>query len=564
MAKLIQKSGYIKSGGTAAGYMKYIAGRENVEKLQGNGPATENQKKLIAELLRDFPDAKGLFEYGDYTAAPTFGNASAFITMALDANAHSIQAADGYMKYIATRPRAERHGEHGLFSDADSVSLSAAIEDLNSHDGRVWTFIYSLRREDAARLGYDSAAQWRRLILSQKQKLAETMRIPAGSLRWYAAFHDEGHHPHIHMMVWSDAPKQEGCLNPNGIAAMRSALTNEAFKDELYALYKEKDLSYKEVTEKAQQRRSPVPYIHFTEEQKNRAASVDLEEFLRIRGEKLIRSGGEKRMASDHSVTVRGNRWYDHEAERGGGPVSFLQTFCGLSYPEAVSLLLDGGQGVEYPAAKQKEEAPPKPFEPPTAHSDCRCMYAYLLKQRHIDREVISHFVKAGLLYEDAKYHNCVFVGTDENGIPRHAHKRSTNSYGEAFRINVEGSDPRYSFHYIGKDDQLFVFEAPIDLLSYITLNPDRWERHSYAACCGTSSIPVLNLLDRLPQLRQVFLCLDNDGAGHAASQRMAELIAGRGLSAERLTPKNKDWNEDLVSEYEQEEVQGFCQTFGS
>lgn len=156
------------------------------------------------------------------------------------------------MKYIATRPRVERQGEHGLFSDGDSVSLPAAIEELNGHDGRVWTFIYSLRREDAARLGYDNAARWRQLILSQKQKLAETMRIPANSFHWYAAFHDEGHHPHIHIMVWSDDPKQ-GYLNPNGIAAMRSALTNEIFKDELYALYEEKDLSYKEVTEKAQQ-----------------------------------------------------------------------------------------------------------------------------------------------------------------------------------------------------------------------------------------------------------------------------------------------------------------------
>lgn len=251
MAKLIQKSGYIKSGG-AAGYMKYIATRENVEKLKGNGPATKNQRRLIAELLRDFPDAKELFEYEDYTASPTLGNASAFITMALDANAHSIQDTDGYMKYIATRPRVERQGEHGLFSDSDSVSLLVAMNELNSHDGRVWTFIYSLRREDAARLGYDNAAKWRQLILSQKQKMAKTFKIPTDGFHWYAAFHDEGHHPHIHMMVWSDDPKQEGYLNPNGITAIRSAFTNEIFKDELYALYEEKDISYKEVTEKAQ------------------------------------------------------------------------------------------------------------------------------------------------------------------------------------------------------------------------------------------------------------------------------------------------------------------------
>ncbi|MFG6373924.1 MAG: DUF3991 and toprim domain-containing protein [Oscillospiraceae bacterium] len=306
-----------------------------------------------------------------------------------------------------------------------------------------------------------------------------------------------------------------------------------------------------------------MPYIHFTEEQKTRAASVDLEEFLRMRGEKLTRSGGEKRMASDHSVTIRGSEWYDHAAEKGGGPISFVRDFYGLSYPEAVSLLLNGEQGVEYPIAKQKEGVPPKPFELPPVHSDCRRVYAYLLKQRRVDREVISHFVKAELLYEDAKYHNCVFVGTDENGVPRHAHKRSTNSYGEAFRINVDSSDPRYSFHHIGEDEQLFVFEAPIDMLSYITLNPDGWERHSYVSCCGTSSIPVLNMLDRLPQVRQVFLCLDNDEAGHSASQRMAELITDRGLSTERLIPENKDWNEDLVSEYAQEEVQMHCQMSG-
>lgn len=282
-----------------------------------------------------------------------------------------------------------------------------------------------------------------------------------------------------------------------------------------------------------------------------------------MRGEKLTRSGREKRMTSDHSVTIRGSEWYDHATEKGGGPISFVRDFYGLSYPEAVSLLLDGEQGVEYPTAKPQEEEPPKPFELPPINGDCRRVYAYLLKQRRIDREVISHFVKAGLLYEDAKYHNCVFVGTDENGVPRHAHKRSTNSYGEAFRINVEGCDLRYSFHHIGEDDQLFVFEAPIDMLSYITLNPDGWEQHSYVACCGTSSIPVLNMIDGLPQLRQVFLCLDNDKAGHTSSERMVELIADRGLRADRLTPEHKDWNEDLVSEYAQEEVQTYCQISG-
>ena len=137
MAKLIQKSGYIKSGGSAAGYMKYIATRENVEKLRGNGPATKNQRRLIADLLRDFPDAKELFEYEDYLAAPTLGNASAFITMALDANAHAMQDTDGYMKYIATRPRAERLGRHGLFGDEGVVDFEKAMKELSEYPGNI-------------------------------------------------------------------------------------------------------------------------------------------------------------------------------------------------------------------------------------------------------------------------------------------------------------------------------------------------------------------------------------------------------------------------------------------
>lgn len=223
-------------------------------------------------------------------------------------------------------------------------------------------------------------------------------------------------------------------------------------------------------------------YIHFTEEEKQRAASVDLEEFLRCHGEKLLASGREKRLARDHSVTVRGNEWYDHAEERGGHAVSFVQRFYNLSYPEAVTMLLGGEAGTIYPSAAERVEEPPKPFVLPPIHSDMRRVYAYLVKHRNIDRSVVTHFAREKLLYEDAEYHNAVFVGTDEEGIPRHAHKRSTNSYGKAFRLNVEGCDPHYSFHHIGTDESLYVFEAPIDMLSYITLCPEDWQRHSYVA----------------------------------------------------------------------------------
>ena len=148
--------------------------------------------------------------------------------------------------------------------------------------------------------------------------------------------------------------------------------------------------------------------------------------------------------------------------------------------------------------------------------------------------------------YEDAEYHNAVFVGTDTDGVPRHAHKRSANSYGKAFRLNVEGSDPRYSFHHVGTDRSLYVFEAPIDMLSFITLYPENWQRHSYVACCGTSIQPVLQMLEQVPQLDTVLLCLDNDEAGHQASRRMQNQLEVR-YSVERLIPENKDWNDDLT-----------------
>lgn len=295
-------------------------------------------------------------------------------------------------------------------------------------------------------------------------------------------------------------------------------------------------------------------YIHFTEEQKILAGSVNLEEFLRLRGEKLLASGREKRLASDHSITVRGNEWFDHAAGKGGGPVSFVQTHYGLSYPEAMTLLLGGETGQSYPSARERKEELLKEFVLPERSEDMRRVYAYLMRHRHIDKSVISHFVRAGTLYEDAEYHNCVFIGRDENGVARHAHKRSTNSFGEAFRVNVEGCDSRYSFHHIGGDGYLYVFEAPIDFLSFITLYPRDWQAHSYVACCGTSIQPVLKMVERMPEMDTVFLCLDNDHAGQRACERMAEELQERGVASTRISPQLKDWNDDLVAQSQKQE----------
>ena len=296
-----------------------------------------------------------------------------------------------------------------------------------------------------------------------------------------------------------------------------------------------------------------MPYIHFTEEQKLRACEVDLVEFLRHQGEKLIRSGPEYRLASDHSVTVQGNEWYDHATEQGGGPISFVQQFYNLSYPEAVTCLLGGEQGTVYAPASKQEEKPKKEFALPSAGREMRRMYACLLKHRFLDRNVVNAFVRAGLLYEscekfkDREYHNAVFVGRDENGVPRHAHKRSLNSFGKTFRINVEGSDPRCSFHHTGSSNRLYVFEAPIDLMSFLSLYPRGWQEHSFVALCGTSEHAMLWMLEQNPSIRSVCLCLDHDEAGIEASRRLAELLHEHGYDdVGMLQSEYKDWNEDL------------------
>lgn len=176
---------------------------------------------------------------------------SSMSAMALDANIHEIDSESGYMQYIATRPRVQKHGSHGLFSSATAVDLTSAMSELEAHEGNVWTIIYSLRREDAARLEYDSADAWRTLLMENAPTLAKSMKISLDNFHWYAAFHDEGHHPHIHMMVWSDDPK-EGFLTKDGIAAMRSKLTNAIFRDEMQQIYERKDVAYSDLVEAAQ------------------------------------------------------------------------------------------------------------------------------------------------------------------------------------------------------------------------------------------------------------------------------------------------------------------------
>lgn len=304
-------------------------------------------------------------------------------------------------------------------------------------------------------------------------------------------------------------------------------------------------------------------YVHFTDEQKHRANNIDLVDFLEKRGERLIRSGHEKRLASDHSITVRGNEWFDHSSERGGYPVSFVQQFYGLTYPEAVTMLLGGEQGEVYEPAGAKKQEPKKPFALPAANADMRRVYAYLLKSRLLDREVVGAFAREKLIYESCEkskdglkeYHNAVFVGLDENGVPRHAHKRGVYTQGESFKGNVDGCDPAYSFHWVGGSGKLYVFEAPIDLLSYITLHPKDWRRHSYVALCGVGGQAMLKLLELHPETGEVVICTDHDPAGAEAAEKFADLLAERGVPSSREISTWKDWNEDIKAAHGMEAI---------
>jgi len=299
-----------------------------------------------------------------------------------------------------------------------------------------------------------------------------------------------------------------------------------------------------------------MPYIHFTEEQKQRASSVDLVEFLRRQGEKLLPSGREKRLGSDHSITVNGNRWYDHSAQQGGGAISFVQKFYSVGYAEAVIRLLGGEPGETYQQVKQQAREPPKspqPFVLPDANPDMRRAFAYLTKKRLIGSKVVNAFAEAGLLYESCEKfnnmerHNAVFVGMDEHGVARHAHKRGLGD--QPFKRNVIGCDARYSFHHIGTSRRLYVFEAPIDLMSFVTLYQKDWQKHSYVALCGTSEHAMLWMLEQNPKLQRIALCLDHDSAGITAIGRLREILHDKGYRDIAVgLPQSKDWNSELFA----------------
>ena len=278
--------------------------------------------------------------------------------------------------------------------------------------------------------------------------------------------------------------------------------------------------------------------MYYTQEQIDRANQADIVSFLQSQGEQLTRAGNEYRWKRHDSLTVRGNKWYRHSQSKGGGPVDFLMEFFGKSFTEAVELLT-GEKGAAPPP---DSPAPLSDFRLPPRSPTAEQVKRYLTEARRIDEDVTGFFISSGDIYEEAAHHNAVFVGRDESGIPRYAHQRGT---AERFRLDVKGSDKAFNFCYRGEGERLFVFEAPIDLLSFLCLFKRDWKRQSYLSLGGVGERALLRFLSDSPNIKTVYLCLDSDRAGSEACTRLNALIPDT-YAVNRLVPLFKDWNEVL------------------
>ena len=277
----------------------------------------------------------------------------------------------------------------------------------------------------------------------------------------------------------------------------------------------------------------------YTQAQINKANAVDLEKFLRAQGETLVRSGKEYRWKTHDSLTVCGNKWFRHSQSKGGFPVDFVMEFYGKSFPEAVQILT-GEPGEVQPEA---DPAPSPAFRLPLRNVTNANILNYLTQERKLSPSLVNFFIAAGDIYEDSSHHNVVFVGRDADGHPRYASSRGIQ---EKFRQDAAGAEKAFGFAHRGTDKQLLVFEAPIDLLSFIELFPKNWQQHNYLSLGGVSGKALRQFLSERPDVERVFLCLDSDKAGEDACKRLAGLLPDT-VSVTRIQPCMKDWNDVLV-----------------
>lgn len=288
-----------------------------------------------------------------------------------------------------------------------------------------------------------------------------------------------------------------------------------------------------------------MSFVCFTDKQKERARRTNLVELLRSQGETVKRSGSEYAWKDgSQKVTIRDNLWF-HQYERvGGDAIDFVRRFYNKSYPEAVEYLLgnsSGGLITAPPVAKEK-----KPFELPKPYRNMDRVKSYLHYVRGIDADVIEAFADKNMVYESTDYHNAIFVGLDKSGIPRHANKRGIGKT-STFKGNTPNSQPEYSFHWNGSSNRLYLFEAPIDMLSFISMHKENWKTHSYAASCSVSDRVLFQCLNDNTHIENVYLCFDNDEPGQTAVNRISAKLFALGIKSEILVPIHKDWNEDLL-----------------
>ena len=317
----------------------------------------------------------------------------------------------------------------------------------------------------------------------------------------------------------------------------------------------------------------------YTKEQIDKANQTDLEEFLQRKGERLKRTGSEsvlvyKDSTGEHdSISIRKNRWYDHKNMRGGYPLKFMQEFYGMNFRTAMKELLHGEEPElgrkrnaeqEKPNVSEKNEVngntakcedgtKKSEFKLPEKDSNMKRLFAYLLQTRFLSKDVVKSFVEQNILYQEKEHGNVVFVGTDKEGVPKSACKKSTAEQTKSFRMTVTGSDCRYGFCWRGESSKLYVFEAAIDLMSFVTLRNDEWKADSFLALDGLSSKPLLQFLEDQKNIYEIFLCLDYDVAGIEACDKLKDILIEKGYVTEKIKreyPLYKDWNEQLKAEH--------------
>ena len=290
----------------------------------------------------------------------------------------------------------------------------------------------------------------------------------------------------------------------------------------------------------------------FSDEQLQRASGIDIVAMLQGQGEKLKKQGRVYRWMRYDSTVIDRNRWYRHSREIGGGPIQFMQHFYGMDFVEAVKYLLDGEEGAELVQASRTPE-PKLPFTPPKLSKNMHRTFAYLIKTRKIDADIVQHFVNEKKILETEEHHNTAFCGYDEKGEMKQMHLRSTLP-GNRFFMDIDGSDKQYYFRHIGTNSDVYVFEAPIDMLSYITMNKENWQESSYVCLGGVAIDALKNVLNTNEQISKVYMCVDRDDAGDKTVKRIGDELNEMGYEWERVFPENKDWNEDLTAESEQTE----------